>query len=138
MILVRDLIGSISPLEAGWLICAIAGLFLSGLNAWEAILDFRALAGKVNGRRRIAVGTIRREAVRGLVNSIFLGVGLVAALTPANPNATPLGVAVGLALLIAAGAFNVNSYLDRQDRIYLLKYGLQPRDEKGRFTKDEE
>ena len=138
MILVQDVLGSLSLIELGWLVTALGGLYLSGLNAWEAILDFRALGGKINGRRRIALGTIRRETVRGLVNAIFLGVGMVAAFTPANPNATGLGIAVGIALLLAAGAFNLNSVLDRRDRIYLLKHGLQARDESGRFTKGED
>ena len=138
MILLRDLIGSVSTVELLWLITALSGLYLSGLNAWEAILDYRALGTKRNGRRRIAVGTIRREAVRGLVNAIFLGIGLVAAVTPANPAATPLGAAVSIGLLLASVAYNMNSYLDRQDRMYLLKYGLQPRDEAGRFVSDKE
>jgi polyferredoxin len=136
VILLQDAIGSASWIELAWLATALGGLYLSGLNAWEAILDFRALNGKRNGRRRIAVGTVRREAVRGLVNAIFLGIGIVAVLTPANPNATPLGVAVSLGLLLASVAYNLNSLLDRQDRLYLMQYGLQPRDEHGRFTAD--
>ena len=137
MILLRDLIGSISTVELAWLITALVGLYLSGLNAWEAVLDYRALGGRKNGRRRIAIGTVRREALRGLVNSIFLGIGIVAAATPANPSATPLGAAVSLGLLIASIAYNLNSALDRSDRVYLMRYGLQPRDEAGRFVKDD-
>ena len=138
MILLRDLIGSVSTVELLWLFTAMSGLYLAGLNAWEAILDYRALGGKRNGRRRIALGTVRREALRGLVNAIFLGIGIVAAATPANPAATPLGVAVSLGLLIASVAYNANSLLDRADRIYLLRYGLQPRDDHGRFVSDKE
>lgn len=136
MILLRDFIGTISPVEAAWLLTAVVGIYLSGINSWEAILDFRALGGRRNGRRRIAVGTIRRETVRGLVNAIFLGIGVVAALTPANPAATPLGVAVSLGLLLASMAYNLNSYLDRRDRVYLMEHGLQARDEFGRFTRE--
>ena len=138
MILLRDLIGSVSTVELLWLFTAMSGLYLAGLNAWEAILDYRALGGKRNGRRRIALGTVRREALRGLVNAIFLGIGIVAAATPANPAATPLGAAVSLGLLIASVAYNANSLLDRADRIYLLRYGLQPRDDHGRFVSDKE
>ena len=138
MILLRDLIGSVSTVELLWIFTAMSGLYLAGLNAWEAILDYRALGGKRNGRRRIALGTVRREALRGLVNAIFLGIGIVAAATPANPAATPLGAAVSLGLLIASVAYNANSLLDRADRIYLLRYGLQPRDDHGRFVSDKE
>ena len=136
MILLNPLVGSVSYIEAAWLLTALAGLYLSALNAWEAILDFRALGGRRNGRRRIALGTVRREAVRGVVNAIFLGIGGVAALTPANPNATPLGVAISLGLLMASVAYNINSLLDRTDRLYLMEHGLQSRDEHGRFTRE--
>ena len=136
MILLNPLVGSMSYIEAAWLLTALAGLYLSALNAWEAILDFRALGGRRNGRRRIALGTVRREAVRGVVNAIFLGIGGVAALTPANPNATPLGVAISLGLLMASVAYNINSLLDRTDRLYLMEHGLQSRDEHGRFSKE--
>jgi hypothetical protein len=136
VILLQDAIGTVSYVEAAWLVTALGGLFLSGLNAWEAILDYKALNGRKNGRRRIDLGTVRREALRGLVNAIFLGIGIVAAVTPANPNATPLGAAVSLGLLLASVAYNANSYFDRRDRIYLMHFGLQPRDEAGRFTKD--
>ena len=138
MILLRDLLGTASLIEILWLATALAGLYLSAINAWEAVLDFRALGGKRNGRYRLALGTIRREAIRGLVNAIFLGIGIVAAATPANPAATPLGAAVSLGLLIASVAYNANSLLDRADRIYLLRYGLQPRDDHGRFVSDKE
>ena len=136
MILLQDVIGSASWGEIAWLLTAFAGLYLSGLNAWEAVLDFKALNGKRNGRRRIALGTIRREGLRGVVNAIFLGIGIVAAVIPANPNATPLGVAISLALLMASIAYNANSYMDRRDRIYLMEFGMQPRDAQGRFTKE--
>ena len=137
MILLRDFLGTASLIELAWLLTAMAGLYLSGLNAWEAFLDYQSLGGKVNGRRRIAIGTVRREAVRGLVNAIFLGIGLVALVTPANPNSTPLGVAVSVGLLLASVAYNANSYLDRADRVYLMTHGLQGRDEHGRFVSDE-
>ena len=138
MILLRDVVGSMSLIEIAWLLTALTGLYLSGLNAWEAILDYHALGGRRNGRRRIALGTVRREALRGLVNAIFLGIGIVAAATPANPSATPLGVAVSLGLLLASVAYNLNSALDRADRIYLLRYGLQPRGPDGKFVSDKE
>ena len=133
MILLRDLLGTASLIEILWLATALAGLYLSAINAWEAVLDFRALGGKRNGRYRLALGTIRREFIRGLVNAIFLGIGIVAAVTPANPNSTPLGVAVALGLLMASVSYNANSALDRADRIYLMRHGMQSRDEHGKF-----
>jgi hypothetical protein len=137
MILLQDVLGTASLIELAWFLTALTGLYLSALNSWEAILDFRALGGKRNGRRRIALGTVRRESVRGLVNAIFLGIGLVALLTPAPESITPLGVAVSLGLLMASVAYNLNSALDRADRIYLMTHGLQSRDEAGRFTRED-
>lgn len=134
MILLQDAVGSFSWVELAWVLTAISGVYLAGLNAYEAVLDLRALGGKQNGRRRVAVGSIRREVVRAFVNLCFLAVGVVAGFYPANPNATFLGVLVSLVLLIASLAYNANSWLDRRDRIYLMQYGMQPRDDKGRFT----
>ena len=136
MILTHDLIGHFSAIELTWVLIAISGLLLSRLNGAEAWSDFNALGGKQNGRRRIAVGNLRREAVRGFVNACFLLVGIAAGLTPANPNATLLGVAVSGVLIVASIAYNLNSWLDRQERIYLMTNGLQGRDEAGRFTSD--
>ena len=137
MILLRDFLGTASLIELLWVLAALGGLYLAGVNAWEAVLDFRALAGKRNGRYRLALGTIRREAIRGLVNAIFLGIGIVAVVTPASPYSTPLGVAVSLGLLLASVTYNANSALDRADRIYLMRHGLQSRDEHGKFTKED-
>lgn len=137
MILLNDAIWNFSWIELAWILTAISGVYLAGLNAWEALLDLQALGGKQNGRRRVAIGSIRREVVRGFVNVCFLGVGIVAGFYPANPAATLLGVAVSIVLLIASVAYNTNSWLDRRDRIYLMQYGMQARDDKGRFTKDQ-
>ena len=38
-------------------------------------------------------------------------------------------------LLLASFAMNANSYFDRRDRLYLLEYGIQARDDKGRFVR---
>lgn len=138
MILLHDAIWSFSWIELAWILTAGTGIYLAGLNAFEAVLDLRALSGRQNGRRRVAIGSIRREVVRGFVNVCFLAVGIVAGFYPANPAATVLGVAVSLVLLIASVAYNTNSWLDRQDRIYLMQYGMQARDDKGRFTSDKD
>lgn len=136
MILLRDMIGNASIIELIWIVTAVSGMYLARLNGVEAWHDFNALGGKQNGRRRIAIGSIRREVVRGFVNACFLVVGVIAALNPANPNATVLGLVLALVLIMASVSYNVNSFLDRQDRIYLMRYGMSARDDKGRFTKD--
>lgn len=136
MILLNDVLGNASLIELAWILTAAAGIFVAGLNALEATGDFRALGGVRNGRRRIAIGTIRREIIRMFVNVLFLPVGVVAAFIPANPHSTWLGVYISLTLLLASVAYNANSLLDRADRKYLMRYGIQARDEHGRFTKN--
>lgn len=138
MILLDDAILNFSWIELAWVLTALSGIFLAGLNAYEAWLDYVSLGGKQNGRRRVALGSIRREALRGVVNVLFLSVGVVAGFYPANPAATFLGLIVSLVLVLASVAYNVNSFLDRQDRIYLMTHGLQARDDKGRFTSDKD
>lgn len=137
MILLRDVIGNFSIIELIWVVTAVSGMYLARLNGVEAWHDFNALGGKQNGRRRIAIGSIRREMVRGFVNTCFLIVGVAAGLNPANPNATLMGLIVALVLILASVSYNVNSYLDRQDRIYLMRWGMQARDEHGRFAKED-
>lgn len=136
MILLQDALGYFSWVELAWVLTALSGIYLAALNGYEAYLDYQALGGVSNGRRRVAIGSIRREVLRGFVNICFLGVGILAGFFPANPNATPLGMAVSLVLVVASVAYNLNSWFDRQDRIYLMTHGLQARDEAGRFTKE--
>lgn len=132
--MLRDVVWHTSLLEAIWLALAVGGIVLAALNATEAQRDFQALGGKQNGRRTIAVGNLRREMVRGMIHVSYLLVGLLAAATPGRPaEGFPV---IAVVLVLASAGMTVNSYLDRRDRVYLLNYGLQPRDDQGRFTKD--
>lgn len=113
---------------ATWMALALVGLYLAILNGRESLADWHALGGKVNGRRTIAVGNMRREIVRGLIATDFLILGLLAILEVR-------GVVVP-GLILASAGMSLNSYLDRRDRLYLLENGMQSRDESGRFTKE--
>ena len=64
-----------------------------------------------------------------LIQLDFLAIGVMALV-----DVTPAAV-ITLGLLLAAAGMTLNSYLDRRERMYLLEYGLQPRDSKGRFTR---
>lgn len=116
-------------IEIVWTILALTGFYFAGLNAREALEDYQALGGKQNGRRTIALNTLRREAVRMLIALDFLAIGVMALF-----DVTPGGV-IALGLLLASAGHSLNSYLDRRERLYLLEFGLQPRDSHGRFTK---
>jgi hypothetical protein len=104
----------------------VLGIYLAHRNGIEALRDFQALGGKANGRRVIAIGNLRREIVRGLIQLDFIVIGLLVLLEIR-------GVAAPGLILGAAGLV-LNSYLDRRDRIYLNEFGMQPRDEHGRFS----
>ena len=115
-----------NPIVIAWIILAAVGLWIATLNGQEAIRDYQALGGKLNGRRTIAIGNLRREIVRGMIQFDFVVIGCLA-LLEIRSAAVP-------GLMLASAGMVMNSYLDRRDRIYLLRYGLQARDEQGRFT----
>lgn len=114
--------------EIVWILIAAVGVRFAFLNAREALNDYQAVGGKQNGRRTIALNTIRREAVRLLIGLDFLTIGVLALLDTVG------GGAIALGLLLASAGHTLNSYLDRRERMYLLEFGLTPRDSKGRFT----
>ena len=119
-------------LELAWTLIALDSMRLAYLNGVESHRDFQALGGSTNGRRTIAVGNLRREIVRGLIAVAWVAIGTVALLSPGG-GFSPIGVV----LVLTAAGMNLNSRLDRRDRLYLLKYGLAARDDKGRFTRVE-
>ena len=108
-----------------WIALAILGIWLAYRNAIEATNDFRALGGKTNGRRTIAVGNLRREIVRGLIHLDFLVVGVLVILD--------FRVFSAPGLILASAGMVLNSFLDRRDRLYLMENGMQARDQHGRF-----
>ena len=116
-----------TPIELLWTFLAIAGMWLAYVNGSEANRDLRALNGKTNGRRTIAIGNLRREVIRGIVQVDFLILGVMAIFD------ILVGPVFVSGLLLASFAMQLNSYLDRRDRIYLLEHGMAARDDKGRF-----
>ena len=116
-----------SPIVIAWIVIAETGLYLAYLNGAESLADYQALGGSLNGRRTIAVGNMRREIVRGLIAFDFIAIGALV-LVGARGVAAP-------GLILASAGMVLNSYLDRRDRMYLLKYGIQARDELGRFVR---
>ena len=118
-----------SPIELLWTALALGGMWLAYVNGSEANRDLRALNGMTNGRRTIAIGNLRREVIRGLVQVDFLILGIMAIFD------VLVGPVFVSGLLLASFAMNANSYFDRRDRLYLLEYGIQARDDKGRFVR---
>ena len=114
MSLVTDLIGGFSGIELIWTGLALLGIFVSAENATEAWRDMQALGGIRNGRRILARGAIRREAIRMLVYVLYLVIGIASGLSPADPDAQ-LSV-VAIILVVTSLSLTVNSIFDRRDR----------------------
>lgn len=115
-------------LELTWTVLAALGLRLAYLNGIESYRDFQALGGHTNGRRTIAVGNLRREIVRGLIHVAWLAIGVSALLSQDQEFS-----AGAVVLVLTSAGMDLNSWLDRRDRLYLLEHGMAARDDKGRF-----
>jgi hypothetical protein len=136
--LTRDLIGTWSALELLWTGLALIGLAFSSVNIRDRVLDLLSLGGRKNGRRRLALGDIRREAVRIVYYLAAIVSGVLAGGQAAPPDGlTPAGLVIVSALVLMLVLQVSQSVFDRLDSAYLARYGLTPRDEKGRFTKND-
>lgn len=139
MSLTSDLLGHWNVLEILWTLIALVGVGFSALNIREALRNYRALGGKVNGRRRISLGDIRRELVRLLIYAACILAGITAGGQASQSGThTAAGWAITIALLIIEALQVSQSILDRLDTNYLLTHGLQSRDSSGRFVKDDQ
>ena len=133
----ENIVGNATPVELTWTILAVVGIWFSVVNAREAWIDYSALGGRQNGRRRIALDNIRGEGSRLTIYVLYLILGLVASWAP-PPEVQSNTAVIGSAILIFTEAvLVVGSVLDRASRVYLMTYGMQSRDESGRFTKED-
>ena len=98
-----------------WVLLAGAGSIVSGWNTFDAYLDLRALGSLSNGRRIIAVGWARREAIRCGVQFLWLLLGLSAL-------GRDVALAPGIVVLLATNlALLVSTILDARDRLRLRR-----------------
>lgn len=113
-------------MSAEWTWTVLSALALMGavwglLDAWG---DLRALDERRNGRRRIAIGYIRAEAIRLLVSGAWLGVGILALLS-----AREAQWSIGVVVLIGTnGAILLSSILDARDRLAVRRAFHPPPD----------
>lgn len=118
---------TVAPTEAVWSVTALAGLLVTVWGLWDAYGDRRALrlSGRNGARRLVATGNIRREWSRTYVLLCFLALGVYQmqrAPVLANQPVTPGGIALTIALVLAALSIVVGSVLDRRERVKLLAY----------------
>lgn len=130
-----DLIGHASGFEILFLISALVGTWFSRLNLSESWKDFRALGGITNGRRAIAVSNIVTETLRLSIHALYIIAALFAVTQHSPGTTTAVGVLILSILVYASWALTAISVISRRTRLYLLAYGLQARDDRGRFTK---
>lgn len=99
-----------------WTIAALVGAVIAAWATYDAVLDLRALGATSNGRRILAVGWVRREAIRFLIQVTWAGIGFAALQRPEGP-ANPL-----VLLLVGTNvALALNTILDARDRIRLRR-----------------
>lgn len=118
---------TIAPTEASWSTMALVGLAVTLWGLWDAYGDRRALrdSGKNGARRVVALGNIRREWARTYVLLCFLALGVYQMARPPVLAAQPVtrgGIALTLALVLAALVIVVESVLDRRERVNLRVY----------------
>jgi hypothetical protein len=132
-----DLIGAASGFEILFLASAVVGTWFSRLNLSESWKDFRALGGITNGRRAIATSNIVTETLRLSIHALYIIAALFAVTQPGRGETTAVGVLILSILVYASWALTAISLISRRTRLYLLRYGLQPRDSHGRFVKED-
>lgn len=130
-----DFLGNASGFELLFLTSALVGVWFSRLNFTEAWGDYKALGTITNGRRAIAVATIFSETLLLSIHALYIIAALFAVMQPATGQTTAVGVLILSILVYASWAITAISVVSRRLRRYLTQFGMQPRDEKGRFTR---
>ena len=131
-----DLIGAASGFEILFLASALVGTYFSRLNLLESWQDWRALGSITNGRRAIALATIITETLLLSIHALYIIAALFAVTQHSPGNTTAVGVLILSILVYASWAITAISVVSRRLRRYLSQYGMQPRDDKGRFISD--
>ena len=129
------LVGNATGFELLFLVSALVGVWFSRQNLAEAWGDHRALGGVANGRRAIALSTIVIETLLLSIHALYIIAALFAVFQPNPSQTTAVGILILSILVYASWAITAISIVSRRLRRYLTTFGLQPRDEKGRFTR---
>lgn len=119
--------------EALWTLLGLVGMLISGLNLWDAILDFRAVRELPtwNSRREglwvMGRASVRSEVLRFSKMATVAAIGLIAGLTtpPLPPGThlptwTPVTITITLGLVYIVVVIVLQAWLDRQVRKHFL------------------
>jgi len=101
--------------EQAWTVTSAAGALVAAWGVFDAVADLHAVGPIANGRRRIAKGYVRAEAIRLAIQVSWVVIGAIALL---DDRAAPWSPAVVILVLTNAGLL-ANSLLDGIDRLRL-------------------
>lgn len=133
-----NFLGSASLPEILWMLAAIDLFRVSWFNHHEALIDRTALGDIQNGRRRLVDMNLFVARVFMAIAWLKFSIGILAVLTPTRNPPTPAAMLVLSVLVVSLIAADVAMRSMRNFRLYINEYGMQPRDEKGRFKSDRE
>jgi hypothetical protein len=120
------MLGTLSFVEAAWVIFSATAASYCVSNARAAYDDFKAvrLSGRNGGRLLISAGAVRNEAIQAFAQLMFLVPGVIAAFRPDNPTPGSKIIQIALAgfLLTAQGFLAFNSALNKRGREKINEY----------------
>jgi len=127
--------GNASWLELIWTLIAAFGIVFSIYNSKQSWGDLKSLKqrGIGNGRRIIANLGFKMELVRGIIQGIFIAIGVVAMTFPAPPDFGPQPLHLLLyrhlftyGLVVSAALLSLKSYWNWSARRQLIEqYSLE-------------
>lgn len=121
--------GNVSDIEVVWTIIAAIGLAFSIYNLRDAWRDYQALGVLANGRRAIAILSLKMEGTRIFIQTLFVAIG-IAAMTVQDPpdqlqrpwNVIVLSTLFRWGLVVAGILIMYQSYANYQVRKKLLEH----------------
>ncbi len=113
--------GNFDIIEAVWIFVALVGVIFQSLLVYDTHWRDERVPGLSTGAQMLAHDACLRESLVGIVQSLFLTVGIAAAFAPAPPAQTRR---IGLIILLILGQaiLVLSSILSRQSKIRVLRY----------------
>ena len=116
-------------IEVAWTLVAAIGAFYSFNNIRDGLADLKALRPaetRTLTRQALhvaAFGATRRDSLRLSIQTIFIGIGVLAGQIPTNPNASIVGQLVGFVFIFASALLTLSAILDHNDRVHMIELG---------------
>ena len=124
--------GNATVLEIAWTILALVGMAVCSWACLDALGDWRAARTAIGAPTRrinyqmiqfVALGAVRREATRVVIQALFVAIGVTSMIRPAPiVDAHPLAIVAPIAFVVAATLIVSSSILDRAERVRLWRF----------------